>query len=263
MKGKFAIYSLVAAISIAGSTLFICAEFNVPYTSLIVACTFFFAFFTYSLDHYFDGKNADSSLELHARHQVKDKAYKFALKGIALTGIVSMYFFYLLPQIYLWTGLGIGSLSCLYFILIFKTKVSRVVKQVCSAFILTLVMGGWSLIENLDKVQAVVYLLIVFTAILSNLIVFGYLDAKYDGILADKTEKPLKKRTILVFLYAFAIGIFFIGFVNGVGQTWLFVPLAYALLITGLRKEKLQNDAIRIALDFCVLLPMVKLVFSF
>lgn len=261
MKSKFAIYSLVAAISIAGSTFFICTEFFVPYTSLIVSCTFFFAFFTYSLDHYFDGKNANNLVELHARHQVKDSAYKFALKGIALTGIGSLYFFYLLPRMYLWAGLGIGLLSALYFLLIFKTKVTSIAKQVCSAFILTLVVGGWSIIENPNKLQSGMYLLIVFIGILSNLLVFGYLDASYDGFLADKAQVQIKKSTLLILLFSFVVFIFFAGFINGVGQTWLLVPLAYAILLTGFTKEKLQNDAIRIGLDLCMLLPMVKLVF--
>ena len=104
MKGKFIVYSLVAALVIVGCTFLVGIQFRVGYTNLIALATFCFAFFTYSLDHYFDALHAKDKDHLHQRHQVSDSAYKMTLKGLVLTALCSLYFFSFLPRMYLFTG---------------------------------------------------------------------------------------------------------------------------------------------------------------
>ncbi len=147
MKGSSFVYSLVAAFSIAAPTFFVLQQFGIAYGNLIVPCTFLFAFFSYSIDHHFDARRANPAMKLHQRHQVSEAAYRFSIRGVALTGLVSVYLFSFLPGAYLYMGLGIGLVSGLYFLLIFKGSVHKVVKQVLSAVILALVMASWIWIE--------------------------------------------------------------------------------------------------------------------
>jgi len=258
MKSKFLIYSLVAALVITGCTFLIGVQFRVGYTNLICLTTFLFAFFTYSLDHYFDSKKVSKKEDLHQRHQVSETSYKIALKGFVLTAICSLYFFYFLPSSYLITGVIIAVLSGLYFFLILKFSLKSWVKQLLSAFILTLVMSVWILLFPVDLIQSIGYMFIVFLAVMSNLLVFGYTDKKYDLIIHQK-ESKVSKKFLVVYLSLVVIFIFVFGFINQVGQTWMFVPLAYLIIILFVPKGQMQKDTWRIGLDLVMLLPLVKL----
>jgi hypothetical protein len=258
MKGKFIVYSLVAALVIVGCTFLVGIQFRVGYTNLIALATFCFAFFTYSLDHYFDALHAKDKDHLHQRHQVSDSAYKMTLKGLVLTALCSLYFFSFLPRMYLFTGVFIAILSGLYFLFILKFSLKAWHKQLISAFILTLVMTIWILIYPQDLIQSWTYILIVFLAVSSNLLTFGYTDQKYD-ILLNQKESKMSKKSLLIFLALATISIFVIGFFNGVGQTWMFVPLVYFLIIGLTSKRLLQNETLRIGLDLIMLLPLLKL----
>ena len=189
MKSKFLIYSFVAALVIAGCVFLVGIQFRVGYTNLITLSTFCFAFFTYSLDHYFDSIRVKDKDDLHQRHQVSERGYKVAMNGFALTALCSIYFFYFLPRMYLYTGIFIAILAGAYFIFILKFSLKAWQKQFISAFVLTLVMTVWILIYPEDLIQSWTYIFIVFLAVSSNLLTFGYADQQYDVLLNQQESK--------------------------------------------------------------------------
>ncbi len=257
----YLLYSLVAAITIGLSNYFVLTSFNFPNSVLISTCTFFFAFFTYSLDHYFDNQKTGIDKEkMHLRHQISTKDYQFANKGIALTAMLCLYFFYFLPKPYLYTGLLLAGISMLYFFLVFKKIIGARYKILIAAIILSLVIAIWLVLDGIDWPLDFGYLSIVFLTIYSNLKFFSYIDSEYDQHwFHQNKQKPLAKNQLLILLSISTILIFIIGFLIGKGQSWMFATAVYLFVCLIVNKKTLQQHFWRMALDIIMLLPLLKL----
>ena len=264
---RYLLYSLAAALTISGCTFFVMIEWNAAYPILISVLVFFYALFTYSLDHYFDNRESNHKELLHQRHLIGERQYQIALRGLSLTIVVSLYFFVFRPMnlFYIGIGIGLAMLSGIYFLMVFKKKLNKANKLMASAPILTLIISAWPMMDHFGQVQYWVYLTMVLMAISANLLVFGYLDAEYDAIHTTPKRKEstfFTKRVIFGFLPFAMIYIFLMGYMIGIGQSWFFVPMIYLILILVLEVNVLKKSSMRLILDLCMLLPILKWIWN-
>jgi hypothetical protein len=259
-KLGYLIYSIVAATSISLCTYFVIVEWNSPYAGLISFITFFFSFFTYTLDHYFDSKKLKNKLNLHQRHVIDESQYKFALKGFALTVIVSLYFFILRPMhtYYIINAFMLAFLSGIYFLLVFKLRIKNWLKILLGGIILTFIIGGWSGMEAIHSLHYWLYLTFILLSIWSNLLILGYIDRDYDNKHLMSGSFNFTRPQLLVLFLFFGIYIFLMGSYNGMGQSWLFIPIAYSFILLIVKNGYLKGNSIRLLIDLCMLLPLLK-----
>ncbi len=103
------------------------------------------------------------------------------------------------------------------------------------------------------------YCTIVFLAVFSNLQMFGHIDYAYDRELNKQEGSWGMNRYILMLILGVCVGaIFVLGYLVGLGQTWMFIPLFYLVLLLFLPRPCLQKKSIRIVLDLAMLLPMLR-----
>lgn len=236
-------------------------EWQAPYAGLVSIITFFFALFTYTLDHYFDSNKAVNQRGLHQRHIISEKGYKMALQGFALTTIVSLYFFLIRPMLpfYIGNALLLATLSGVYFLLVFKLAIPKWSKQLAGGIILALIIGSWAGIESYKDLNYWVYISFVACSVCSNLFFFGWIDDKYDEEQSPKqSPKSISKMQLVVLFAVSSTYIFVAGFLIGQGQSWFFIPFVYLAVLLLLKKEIIKRNSMRIFLDLCMLLPMLK-----
>lgn len=253
----YQLYSFVAAIVIALLNFFVLFTFQISNAVIIAACTFFFAFFTYTIDHYFDGIKGNNP-QLHARHKVSQRGFAFATKGFALTCLVSVYFFWYMPVSFLIAGFILAFLYGLYFLLIAKKIIKTRVKLAAAAVILSLIMAGWIFLNWINWQLNVGYFVIVILSVYSNLRFFAWVDFDYDKKwFSTVVITPISKQRMMLIQGLLAIAIFLLGFVIGKGQTWMFIPLTYMLLSALVDKKNLTGNVARVLLDLTMLLPVL------
>jgi len=258
---KYYIYSLVAAITIALCNFFILFSFQVANPFIISICLFTLAFFAYTLDHYYDGlKKSESNQFMQDRHQIPLKGFSFASKGFALSAIVSCYLFSFLDMPMLFIGLSLALLVAVYFWLVFKLNINARYKMLLSAFTLGLIMGAWIIFQPVFWLHKIGYLGIVILAVYANLSFFAWIDFEYDKKWFNtQLVKPLTVYQQVGSQIIIAVIIFFIGFLIGKGQSWFFIPLAYAIIGLFVQKKALEKPVMRYVIDLLMLLPILRI----
>jgi len=253
----YQLYSFVAAIVIALLNFFVLSTFQIPNAIIIASCTFFFAFFTYTIDHYFDGIKGNNP-QLHARHKVSEKGFTIATKGFALTALVSIYFFSHMHVSFLLAGLILAFLYGLYYLLIAKKIIKSRVKLVAAAVILSLIIAGWIFLNWKNWQINLGYFIIVILSVYSNLRFFAWVDFDYDKKwFSTLVITPISKQRMMVIQGLLVVSIFLLGFMIGMGQTWMFIPLTYWLLSALVDKKNLTGNVARVLLDLIMLLPVL------
>jgi len=257
---RYHLFSFVAALVIALLNFFVLHSFQIANPIMISSCTFFFAYFAYSIDHYFDGSKHQNT-ELHERHKVSNRGFSFASKGFALTAVASAYFFYHMPTPFFISGVVLAIFSGIYFLLIYKKLIESRFKMVCAAVILSLVIAIW-IFMDLDLSSIAIklgYLSIVALAIFSNLRFFAWVDFDYDKKwFSTLVKAPISKQKMAITQGFLVTIIYLLGFIVGRGQTWMFVPLAYCLLSIFIDKKNLTGNIARVMLDLTMLLPLLR-----